>query len=114
MPILRMRENYIKWSAIGRKSATTRLHPKKINTPYELTSGDRFHPKKSGVFIKIFKIMEWTLDTISEEDKDLIFRAEGFLKWDDFWAVLKDINKHKLKNNTPLWTHFYEVLQKVG
>ena len=108
--LMRMKEEFIRWIQEGRKCATTRLKPKECKV-YELVSGSWYKPVKSGVIIKVFRRIEWSLNTIKEADKDIIYQAEGFRSWNQFWGVLKEINGSKLKNDTKLYTHWFEAIK---
>lgn len=114
MRLLRMKPEYITWTKEGKKTATTRDHSKPM-TRYELVSGSRYKPVKSGVVVGVSKVYRWTRkELLLPQNKAMqaeIVKAENFSSFDELWSVLSDILGEKLTDETPLFTHFYKVLE---
>lgn len=110
---LRMKHEYIEWSISGRKWATTRLKVKE-HGEYELLSGSRFKPVKSGVVIEILKSVMWTRSTMPGRWLEDILDAEDssrdkFGTKKEFIDELEKLNKKTLGENTLLYTYFYRI-----
>lgn len=116
MKRLFMREEYIRWSLAGLKTATTRTRQLDMFSQYKLVSGNRFKPKDSGLVIRIDRILSWTPNDLSPAchalERQEILEAEHFESWGEFMSVLERLNKKKrITPDTQLHTHFYEVVK---
>lgn len=113
---LRMKSKYIAWTVCGKKCATTRLSQKPLGD-YVLGTKLPFKKFNSyGVVVEFTKVYRWTLGTVSPKRLLEIATAEGFASSEEFVAELYKINANridgkKLDKNTPLFTHFYKVLE---
>ena len=119
MKLLRMKPEYIEMTKRGEKIATTRLKLKvgKMAESFELVSGPRYKPKKSGIVIKILFCWKWTERMLMPEHmswvRGTILRAEGFTTWEDFMETIKKLNKgKKITSDTIFYTHFFGVVLK--
>ena len=111
--LLRMKEIYIDWTKNHWKHATTRFHQLKFED-YELTSGSRYKPKKSGIIIQINNFWEWTRNNIAYQKwmQEDILNAEDsrrvkFKTWQDFIDELESINGREIGMDERLYTNFY-------
>lgn len=110
--LLRMKPEYITWTKEGRKRATTRMHDLQPGE-YELIHGSRFNPKKSGVRVEIKYVLVWKARELDSLTRQLIAWVEGFQTWDEFWAVILEINKDKgVDHNTEFHTYLYTKLDE--
>ena len=107
---LRMKKEFIEFVKNGTKRATTRLKQKK-NGEYELVSGSYYKPIKSGIIVRIHSYHAWKLNELSNHDKEVYAKDEGFSSFKEFWDVLKEINKDKLTEDTLVYTHWFEVVK---
>jgi hypothetical protein len=117
MKILRMRPEYIEWTRAGKKIATTRTEDKvgEKQLCFELVSGSRYKPKKSGVVIRVLSCLRWNQERLAQPEnrwvRNFITLAEGFKSWEDFMAIIRKINKGKrITSQTWFYTHFYGVV----
>jgi hypothetical protein len=119
MKLLRMKPEYVEWTKAGRKHATTRTKNKGLGQ-FELVTGSRYKPVKTGTVIEIREIIGWTPAAVSS---DLAFQrhllnAEGLyttsnetdaeLAWGLFLALLGKLNGRKVKPTDKLYTHFFQ------
>jgi len=103
-----MKPEYIGWTGLGKKRATTRLKPKHLGE-YSLISGSYYKPIKSGCVIDVYAVVKWTLKA-PYWFKFRIAEEEGFGSWEEFIIVLLEINKGKIDEDTILYTHYYHMI----
>lgn len=111
MKLLRMKKEYIDWTAQQKKRATTRTK-NKGGGEFELVSGSRYKPVKSGVQIYVYEVLTWTIRSITPKWKAGILAFENFDDWETFISVLEKLNKRKIGLDEELYTHFY-VLRPI-
>jgi hypothetical protein len=117
MKLLRMRPEYVEWTKTGRKTCTTRTKNKGTGR-FELASGSRYKPVKSNVGIDIRYVLPWTRSSITDAQKRLILREEGFLNenddipllWSAFLELLEGLNRSEIGEDQIMFSHFYRRL----
>jgi hypothetical protein len=109
MKLLRMTEEYVRWTVAKKKTATTRLKFKGYGQ-FELATGSRYKPRKTGVVIEIEEIVCWTPDGIPNRLKARILEAEHFPSWSVFMAILQKLNAREIGGGEPCHTHFYRLV----
>lgn len=112
MKLLRMTTEYISWTRIGIKYATTRLKNKGLGQ-FELASGSYYRTKKHQIIIEIDTVVEWTYGSISDELMKRILQAENFETKEQLKSVLENLNHHPIGENTKLYTHFWKPYKEV-
>lgn len=108
MKLLRMKPEYVEWTRTGLKTATTRTKNKGLGL-FELATGSRYKPRKTGTVIEITEVVAWMPGQIDDALKARIERAEA-LRWEELLIILAKLNRRPVGPEETLYTHFYNTM----
>ena len=118
--ILRMRETkecpFITWTRNKQKTATTRTHPLKVGSDYELASGSKYKPVKSGLWVRVSRVTEWTITSAATdiELQERILRVENIRKMPAAIAMTTHGQVWQFPTREQLWKFFIDLLREIN